>query len=300
MTALFSMIKRNCKVFFKDKGMFFTSLITPIILLVLYATFLKNVYVDSFSSSIPDGVNVDDKIINGMVGGVLISSLLAVVCVTVSYCTNVILVRDKVSGARRDFLMTPVKKSIMGLSYFIASAISTLIIAFVTLTIGLIYIACMGWFLSVGDVFLIILDVIILSLFGTAISSIINYFLNTNGQVSAVGTIVSAGYGFLCGAYMPISSFGKGLQSVLSFLPGTYGTSLIRNHFLNGVCDEMSNQGFPNEVIKGIKDSIDCNLYFFDNSVSIGAMYGVIVGAVVLLIAIYILINAINPIRKKK
>ena len=300
MTALFSMIKRNCKVFFKDKGMFFTSLITPIILLVLYATFLKNVYVDSFSSSIPDGVNVDDKIINGMVGGVLISSLLAVVCVTVAYCTNVILVRDKVSGARRDFLMTPVKKSIMGLSYFIASAISTLIIAFVTLTIGLIYIACMGWFLSVGDVFLIILDVIILSLFGTAISSIINYFLNTNGQVSAVGTIVSAGYGFLCGAYMPISSFGKGLQSVLSFLPGTYGTSLIRNHFLNGVCDEMSNQGFPNEVIKGIKDSIDCNLYFFDNSVSIGAMYGVIVGAVVLLIAIYILINAINPIRKKK
>ena len=300
MTALFSMIKRNCKVFFKDKGMFFTSLITPIILLVLYATFLKNVYVDSFSSSIPDGVNVDDKIINGMVGGVLISSLLAVVCVTVSYCTNVILVRDKVSGARRDFLMTPVKKSIMGLSYFIASAISTLIIAFVTLTIGLIYIACMGWFLSVGDVFLIILDVIILSLFGTAISSIINYFLNTNGQVSAVGTIVSAGYGFVCGAYMPISSFGKGLQSVLSFLPGTYGTSLIRNHFINGVCDEMSNQGFPKEVIKGIKDSIDCNLYFFDNSVSIGAMYGVIVGAVVLLIAIYILINAINPIRKKK
>ena len=300
MTALFSMIKRNCKVFFKDKGMFFTSLITPIILLVLYATFLKNVYVDSFSSSIPDGVNVDDKIINGMVGGVLISSLLAVVCVTVSYCTNVILVRDKVSGARRDFLMTPVKKSIMGLSYFIASAISTLIIAFVTLTIGLIYIACMGWFLSVGDVFLIILDVIILSLFGTAISSIINYFLNTNGQVSAVGTIVSAGYGFVCGAYMPISSFGKGLQSVLSFLPGTYGTSLIRNQFINGVCDEMSNQGFPKEVIKGIKDSIDCNLYFFDNSVSIGAMYGVIVGAVVLLIAIYILINAINPIRKKK
>ncbi len=300
MIALFSMIKRNCKVFFKDKGMFFTSLITPIILLVLYATFLRNVYVDSFSSSIPDGVNVDDKIINGMVGGELISSLLAVVCVTVAYCTNVILVRDKVSGARRDFLMSPVKQSIMGLSYFIASAISTLIIAFVTLTIGLIYIACTGWFLSVGDVFLIILDVIILSLFGTAISSIINYFLNTNGQVSAVGTIVSAGYGFICGAYMPISSFGKGLQNVLSFLPGTYGTSLIRNHFLSGVCDEMSNQGFPNEVIKGIKDSIDCNLYFFDNSVSIGAMYGVIVGAVVLLIAIYILINAINPIKKKK
>ena len=32
------LIKRNVKLFFKDKGMFFTSLITPVILLVLYAT----------------------------------------------------------------------------------------------------------------------------------------------------------------------------------------------------------------------------------------------------------------------
>ena len=30
--------------------------------------------------------------------------------------------------------------------------------------------------------------------------------LTTQGQLSAVGTIVSAGYGFICGAYMPISN----------------------------------------------------------------------------------------------
>ena len=40
------LIKRNIKLFFKDKGMFFTSLITPLILLVLYATFLADVYRD--------------------------------------------------------------------------------------------------------------------------------------------------------------------------------------------------------------------------------------------------------------
>ena len=42
MRTLTILIKRNVKLFFKDKGMFFTSLITPIILLVLYSTFLKN------------------------------------------------------------------------------------------------------------------------------------------------------------------------------------------------------------------------------------------------------------------
>ena len=42
--------RRNIILFFKDKGMFFTSLITPAILLVLYATFLGNIYKDSFLS----------------------------------------------------------------------------------------------------------------------------------------------------------------------------------------------------------------------------------------------------------
>lgn len=48
MSQLINLTKRNIKVYFSDKGMFFTSLITPIILLVLYATFLANVYRDSF------------------------------------------------------------------------------------------------------------------------------------------------------------------------------------------------------------------------------------------------------------
>ncbi len=109
---------------------------------------------------------------------------------------------------------------------------------------------------------LLLLDVFLVTMFGTNISSIINVFLSTNGQASAVGTIVSAGYGFICGAYMPISSFGSGLQKVLSFLPGTYGTSLIRNHSLKGVFRAMGKEGIPEEIVSSIKKSIDCNLSF--------------------------------------
>ena len=52
MTGLWALVRRNVKLYFRDKGMFFSSLITPIILLVLYATFLKNVYDDSFRSAL--------------------------------------------------------------------------------------------------------------------------------------------------------------------------------------------------------------------------------------------------------
>jgi len=64
MTGLWNLIKRNCKLFFKDKGMFFSSLITPVILLVLYATFLASVYRDSFASAMPEGFSIDASLIN--------------------------------------------------------------------------------------------------------------------------------------------------------------------------------------------------------------------------------------------
>lgn len=291
MNTFFMLIKRNIKLFFKDKGMFFTSLITPVILLVLYATFLENVYRESFTSNVPDLMILSESLIEGLVGGQLISSILAVSCVTVAFCSNFLMVQDKANGTIKDLRISPVRSSTLSLSYYIATIISTCIICFAATGICLAYVAIVGWYLSLADVFFLFVDIILLVLFGTALSSIINFFLSTQGQISAVGTIISSGYGFLCGAYMPISSFGNGLQKIISFLPGTYGTSLMRNHTMQGVLAEMQNQGIPSDVIEKIKDSLDCNLYFFGNQVTISTMYMVLSITIVVLIGIYILLN---------
>lgn len=294
MTGLGNLIRRNCKLFFKDKGMFFSSLITPVILLVLYATFLANVYKDSFVSAMPQGMAIDEALINATVGSQLISSLLAVCCVTVAFCSNLLMVQDKVSGARRDIAVTPVRRSTVAVGYFCASALTTLIISFAALGVCFLYLIKMGWYMSFLDVMSVILDVFLLTMFGVALSSCVNFPLTTQGQSSAVGTIVSAGYGFLCGAYMPISNFSEGLQKLLSFLPGTYGTSLLRNHALNGVYAEMENIGFPAEIIDSIRDSIDCNLYFFGDKVEISTMYAILVGATLAFVGIYVLLNVLK------
>jgi len=294
MTGLGNLIRRNCRLFFRDKGMFFSSLITPIILLVLYVTFLGNVYRDSFTGALPEGFVIEDALLNATVGGQLISSLLAVCCVTVAFCSNLLMVQDRVSGARRDLAVSPVRPSTIAVAYFCASALATLLISLTALAACLLYLSLTGWMLSAGDVLSVLLDVALLTLFGVALSSCVNFPLRTQGQASAVGTIVSAGYGFLCGAYMPISNFSSGLQKVLSFLPGTYGTSLLRNHALAGAYREMARVGFPAEVIEAIRDSIDCNLYFFGRSVSIGGMYAVLVGAALLLVGLYVLLNAVR------
>lgn len=297
MIEFLYLTKRNVKLFLKDKGMVLSSLITPIILLLLFATFLGNVYRDTFVSNLPEGFEVSSKIISGLVGGELCSSLIAVSCVTVAFCANFLMVQDKVSGARDDLLTSPVKKSALALGYYAATLLSTLIICLIATALCFVYLACTGWFLSFGDVMLVLTDLLILTMFGTVLSSIVNVFLTSQGQISAVGTIVSAGYGFICGAYMPLSQFGSGLRNTIMFLPGTYGTSLVRNHMLSGVFKEMNAAGIPDGVVEGIKDSVDCNLYFFGSDVGAGVTYAVMLGAIAVLIGAYI---ALNLIRRRK
>jgi len=292
MKTVLSLVKRNVKLFFKDRGMFFTALITPGILLVLYATFLGNIYRDSFVSAFPEGFPISEDIIDGLVGGQLISSILAVSCVTVAFSSNFLMVQDKANGTVRDLLISPVRSSALSISYYIATLISTLLICFSATAVCLIYIAFVGWYMSFADVLLLFADILLLVLFGTALSSLINYFLRTQGQISAVGTIISAGYGFICGAYMPISSFSAGLQNAVAFLPGTYGTSLVRNHSLRGVLSEMESQGIPTAVTDALRDLLDCNLYFFENSVPLPMMYLVLGASVAALVAAYVLLNA--------
>lgn len=298
MKTFLALTRRNIKLFFKDKGMFFISLLTPAILLVLYATFLANVYKDSFTQAIKDiPLNIPDKLINGTVAAQLLSSLLAVIPITVAFNSNMRLVQDRMTGISKDFQITPVKNSVLSLSYFAGTLATTLIVAYVATALGLAYVAIQGWYLTFGDVMFVVLDVFLLALFGTALSSIISSFLKSQGAMSAVGTVVSAGYGFLCGAYMPIASFDIGLQNVLMFLPGTYGTALVRSHTLRGVFEEMSAVGFPAEVVEGIKDSIDCNIYFFENKVEIWIMFAVMAATISVLIAAYILLNALRKRR---
>ena len=46
MKQLYHLTLRHTVLFFKDKGRFLTALITPIVLIVLYMTFLGTVYHD--------------------------------------------------------------------------------------------------------------------------------------------------------------------------------------------------------------------------------------------------------------
>lgn len=299
MKKLGYLIARNCKVFFRDKSVFFSSMIAPLILLFLYIAFLGNTYSNSLTDTVEEsfGVILEKSLVSAFAGGWLLSSLIAVCAVSIAFTASMVMVQDKVTGRRDDFTISPVPKSLLALGYYLATALVTLAVCGVALVAGFIYLGIVGWYLTAADVFLVLLDTFLLVMFGTALSSLVCSAVKSQGGITAVQVIVSASYGFLCGAYMPIGSLANGIAAALKFLPGTYGTVLLHEHFMGGVVDAMPNNPGLRDTVRA---AFDCKLDFFGSDVAEWASYLVVALAVVLLVGGYVLLLSLRGRRLKK
>ena len=298
MKNLGALVKRNIKLFFKDRALFFVAMISPMVLLVLFVSFLGSVYKGTFTDIFTSmGVSVEEGLLSGAVMTYLVASLLSVSCVTVAFCCNVMSIQDKINGVAEDFKATPVKKATLAMSYFVATFLVSVLICLIILGLALVVLAMMGQFnFSFGEVMLSVLDVVILSLFGTVLSSIICHFCSSQAQMGAITGIISSCYGFLCGAYMPISQFAAGIRGIISVLPGTFGTSLLKNHLLSGSLAKMAEGGVPGEAVDGIRSAFDLKLEAFGGNIEQTTMYLVLMIAIVVLSVVFVVLST----RKKK
>lgn len=144
-----SLVSRNTKCYFKDKFTFFISLLNPLILLLLFATFLRNVYIESFTMAFPEGVSVDNTILEGIAGAWFMSSIIGVSSVTVAFCSNIIMIMDKMEGHVNDFRVSPIKGTSISLAYFVSNFFVTFLVMMTIMAVGHIYLACVGWYISV-------------------------------------------------------------------------------------------------------------------------------------------------------
>lgn len=289
------------KCYFKDKFLFFVSLITPMILLVLFVTFLRSVYIDSIKGILSAfDFEAEEKLINGLAGSWLLSSVMSVCAVTVAICSNAVMIQDKIEGAVNDLRTSSVKGTTLSVSYFIANFLVTFLIMLIVLIFGFVYLAIVGWQISFGNVMMIIVDTLCCVLFGTLLSGVIESFISTQGALSALSTLVSSLYGFICGAYMPLSQFSEGVRNVICVLPGTYGVSVMRRHFMQGYVDRLGVMGLSEQGQKALLDSFDGNLYVGKTQMPLWSMYVILLGVSALLLAGYIAIVVVQNKKRVK
>ncbi len=255
MKGFIGLTKRDLLLFFKDKQSVAFSLLTSIIVLVLYLLFLKGSYVDSVNSVFESYEGLSDLIsedeINTFVNMVLLTGILGSAMITVPYNCLMNLVRDKENKIDYDILATPIKRWRIILSYFVSAALSSIILTSIILTAGLLATGIQGKLcLSVSDIFAAYGVVALGSVSATALFMILVLSFKSSGASSAFFGILSAASGFVIGAYIPISQFSGGVQTVCNIFPASQVTIILRNILMNGVLSKM------NDSIGGIDDGM--------------------------------------------
>ena len=241
LRGFIGLTKRNMLVFFTDKGTLFFSMLTPMIILLLYILFLKNSLLSSLKDTATGLENlVAAKDMAQFVNGLLLTGIISSALITIPYNALEIIVRDREDRVDLDMLSTPVKRFEIILSYFCAAVISAFMQAMVVLAVGIGILSMSGdMYLTALDIAKLVGAVFLGTVSSTSVFMVVMMFFKSMGTCGAFMGILSAVSGFVIGAYMPLSQFNKGIQNVCNLVPATGITVLIRNYLTGGILRHM-------------------------------------------------------------
>jgi multidrug/hemolysin transport system permease protein len=241
LRGFLGLTKRNMLVFFTDKGTLFFSMLTPMIILLLYILFLKNSLLSSLKDAATGLENlVAAKDMAQFVNGLLLTGIISSALITIPYNALEIIVRDREDRVDLDMLSTPVKRFEIILSYFCAAVISAFMQTMVVLAVGIGILSMSGdMYLTALDIAKLVGAVFLGTVSSTSVFMVVMMFFKSMGTCGAFMGILSAVSGFVIGAYMPLSQFNKGIQNVCNLVPATGITVLIRNYLTGGILRHM-------------------------------------------------------------
>lgn len=241
LRGFIGLTKRNMLVFFTDKGTLFFSMLTPMIILLLYILFLKNSLLSSLKDAATGLENlVAAKDMAQFVNGLLLTGIISSALITIPYNALEIIVRDREDKVDLDMLSTPVKRFEIILSYFCAAVASAFMQAMIVLAVGIGILSLSGdMYLSAADVVKLVGAVFLGTVSSTSVFMVVMMFFKSMGTCGAFMGIISAVSGFVIGAYMPLSEFNKSIQNVCNLVPATGITVLIRNYLTGGILRHM-------------------------------------------------------------
>ena len=221
---MITIISRNLNLYFKEKTTIFFSLLSSLIILVLYFAFLKQNYTDSLKS-LKEGAQFADIW--------LLAGLLSVTGMTTTFQAMTQLVVDKTTGRMRAFRLTQTSRLSVYLGYFFSSVIIGILMQVAVFMIGFgILRAVDGIGFSLHQVLLTALAIILTSLVSAALSLILLSGVKKSSSLTSLGTIIGTLSGFLSGVYIPMRALPEIGQTIIKCYPGAYSASLFRHILL--------------------------------------------------------------------
>lgn len=292
MRQIMSLTKRNMKVFLRDKTGVFFSLLSPLLVLLLFILFLGDLQIDSVRTTLENYGVIDlfsKKFPEAVAYNWLVAGVLGVSCITVSFSCLAVIITDRERGIENDFKASPISNIKVYISYILGVFLSTLLIMIIVSIFGILFLAGTNSLNMNFSHVLVLYGSIILgsfnaSLFAYALTS----FIKTTGAHGAFTGLICAVSGFLIGAYMPLSSFPKPIQYVCSIIPGSHSAGLARYSLLDNYVVDAKSKSV--EVAESLNEYFSMKINLFGNNIDKTGMFTYLLISTIVFLVINIII----------
>lgn len=290
MSQYIELTKRNIRVYIRDKGAVFFSLLSMLIVLGLMLFFLGDMNINSLTdvlSDFPDRDAEQDKknaelfVMLWTCGGIL-----SINAATVTLAVYSSMINDRTKGVLSSIYTAPVSRLTISAAYVTSAWVCSVIICTLTLAISEIYCIIQG-----GDAFSFMSH---LKLMGMIMANSFTYaslmylaavLVKTEGAWSGIGTVIGTLVGFLGGIYLPIGSLSEELAAGLKFFPVIYGAKMFRSIMTTDI-SEILFADTPEALKTEYFDVMGVSLDFFGTQISdIGCVAILLICGAVFLIA---------------
>ncbi len=274
---ILQLMKRNLKLYFRDKVSVFFSLLGVFIIIGVYVMFLGKMMVDYTEDLV--GTNSRYLMISWIMAGVISVT-------TITTCNGAfgIMVEDIALKRMRDFKVSPIKRWQLVLSYVLSAMVVGLIMSVLTLLLSELYIYVDGGKILSFSALMKVLGLILISVFSSsAMIFMIMSFIKSQNAFGTASSIIGTLIGFLTGIYIPLGNLPSGVQTIIKFFPLSHSGVMLRQVMMN---EALSLEYLPDEFKIFLGVNFEIGGEFISNFIHIAYLF--VSGVIFYLIAIII------------
>ncbi|AUV74133.1 ABC transporter permease (plasmid) [Lactiplantibacillus plantarum subsp. plantarum] len=243
---MLALIKRNIKVFVRDRMAFFLSLLSVLILLILYKVFLGQIQIDGIKAAM-DVNNAPSDVVT-MVNYWLVAGLVTITSMSATLGAYGVSVDDRQHHRVDDFMLTLISPIKIEISYMVAAVLIGSLITFMLYVISIVVlIGGTGLLIGLTATLKVMLLIIASSTLSLLIVYPIMYLIKTNSQFASFSTIIGTAIGFLTGVYISIGSVSASIKNVITWFPLTPINSVIKQLIMEDSLNKVFKNA-PNQI----------------------------------------------------
>lgn len=285
MTSVMALTLRNLKLFIRNKPLVFFSLLSVMIVVGLYVLFLGDINVQNIRNEI----GRDIPQIDALVFAWMLPGAIAISTMTLALGNMERLVDDAQSETLSDFMVSPVTRVQLILSYVLATILIAFMISMLMFGVSLIVVWSKGGGWMEPLAMLQVLGIMLLMIISSSLLSLlIASFISSANTYGVVNSITGTFIGFVTGCYMPMGIMPVFVQNVFNALPVSMGASLLRQIYLAPIIEDVF-AGAPETVVSDYRVFQGIDLVMFDQVLTPGFMLWAMIAGIGVLFIINVL-----------